>query len=282
MLSRFQFFFGTLFSILFISFSDLNAGSIEPYIGIHGGINFSKPIVIGSQQQIVTLLDGSELTKRNYNGFFKNLGYQIGFSFYLKFNKHLSLGILPEIANYTYGYSSTMKFFDNQGDTALSVDNVSKSKINYFNIPIILQYQLNFQKTYPYVFFGGSYGLMRNAQHYVNLRSIQQNNIEFNETTTDNYSTEFIRSKLNILAGIGVMHDFKLFHLALDISYWFGLNNIINESARYNTNSIGGTTYDIPDDIKLNNLVINASLIFPINKSNTKGSLDCVVQKRKR
>jgi hypothetical protein len=263
-------------------FTCLGAQSLKPYIGIHGGINLSQPIVIGTNQQIVTLLNGDDPQKRKYTGLFKSSGYQVGFSLYLKIKDKLSIGFLPEISKYTYGYQSQMIFYNNLGDSVLNVENLSKSKIEYFNLPLILQYQLNIQKASPYIFIGASYGLLRSAQHTVKVNSVQENGVEFNESSTDNYSSEYIRSKINLLGGIGVIRDFKLFHLAIDLSYWIGMNNIINESNRYNTHSIGGTTYDIPDDIKLNHIVLNTSVIFPINKSNNRGSLDCIVQKKKK
>jgi hypothetical protein len=276
------FFFNLIVVVQIFIFSCLNAQSLKPFIGIHGGINFSQPIVFGNNQQIVTLLNGDDPQKRNYSGIVKNPGYQVGFSFYLKINDNLSVGFLPEISKYSYGYQSEMTFYNNLGDSVLNVENISKSKTEYFNLPIILQYQLNVQKTSPYIFIGASYGLLRSAQHSVKVNSVQENGVEFSESSTDNYSSEYIRSKINLLGGIGIIRDFKLFHLAIDLSYWIGMNNIINESNRYNTHSIGGTTYDIPDDIKLNHLVLNTSIIFPINKSNNKGSLDCVVQKKKK
>jgi hypothetical protein len=284
MISRITYSTGYIIIIfqLFFSSEFANSQSLKPFIGIHGGINFSQPVVLGSNQQIVTLLNGDNPETRNYNKFFQNFGYQIGFSFYLKIKEHFSVGFLPEISTYSYGYSSEMVFYNNLGDSALTVENTSKSKINYFNFPVIFQYQKKIQKMSPYVFVGACYGLMRNAQHSVKINAQQENNVDFNESTTDNYSSEYIKSKFNLLGGIGLIREFKLFDLSIDFSYWMGLNNIVNESNRYNTQSVGGTTYDIPDDIKLNHLVINTSIIFPINKPNNKGSLDCVVQKKKR
>jgi hypothetical protein len=282
MISRLNLYFINLLVIYQLYPSNLlSAQSFRPYIGIHGGINFSQPLLLGGNQQIVTLLNGEKPEKRIYNNVFKNTGYQIGFSFYLRTSEHISIGFLPEISTNSYGYSSHMTFYNNQGDSVLNVENISKSRINYFHFPIIFQYQQKFQKVSPYLFVGASYGLMRSAQHTVKTNSFQENNVGFSQSTTDNYSDEYIQSKFNILGGFGIIRDFTIFHLALDMSYWIGLHNIINESNRYNIQSIGGTTYDVPDDIKLNHFVLNISIIFPINKSVNRGSLDCIIQKKK-
>jgi hypothetical protein len=275
-----------LVAILLVIINVIHGQSVQPYIGIHGGINFSQTILLGQNQGIVTLLNGEKSPERKYNSIFKNFGNQVGFSIYLKLNDHWSIGFLPELAKYSYGYNSLMKFNNNQGDTVLSIENTSKTNINYFNFPLILQYQYKIQKISPYVFFGASYGILRNAQHTVNVNSTQTidgNVLEFNESSTDNYTTEYIHSKINLLGGVGVVRDFTLFHLAIDLSYWVGLNNIVNESGRYSTQTISGTTYDVPDDIRLNHIVVNLSVIFPINKSEgKKGSLDCVIHKSKK
>jgi hypothetical protein len=255
-----------LLIILSCIFTQIHSKSLSPYIGIHGGINFSQAISIGDNQQIVTLLNGEEIEEKTYTSFFKNFGHQIGFSLYLNINNNLSIGFLPEIAKYSYGYSSSMTFYNALGDSALIINNTSKVKLNYFNLPLIIQYQYEFNEFSPYIFMGASYGLMRNVQHSAEVHSqLQEDNnlIEFSETSTDNYSSEYISSKINLLGGIGIKKDFNLFYLTLDISYWLGLHNLINESGRYSTQTISGTTYDIPNDLKLNHLGYKSFNYFP-------------------
>jgi hypothetical protein len=263
---------------------DIQGQSVKPYIGIHGGINFTQPQILGSYD-IITLLDGEAVQGSQYNSLFQNFGNQIGFSFLLEINDHISIGLMPQMARYSYGYSSSMDFFSNDGTLASTTENTSKQRLNYLNFPLFIQYTIRHADFSPYLIAGFSYGYLRNAQHdVVTNTTIYANEEElvFSQPTSDNYSSEFIRSKLSILGGVGAYYDLTQFRLAADITYWYGLNNISHETNRFQNQTISGSTYDISDDIKLHHLILNVSLLFPINKQTNRGSLDCVTTKKRR
>lgn len=260
------------------------AQSLKPYIGIHGGINFTRPQIIGSYN-IVTLLNGEALQGRQYNSLFKNFGNQFGFSFVLEFNDHFSLGLMPQVARYSYGYSSSIDFFANDGSLASTTGNRSTQRLNYLNIPAFVQYTIREADFSPYLIAGFSYGYLRNAQHDVVTNTTlytEGEDLVFSQSASDNFSTQFIHSKLNIFGGIGAYYNLSLFRLAADITYWYGLNTVTNETNRYQDQTISGSTYDISDDLKLHHFILNISLLFPINKQINKGSLDCVTTKKRR
>ena len=260
----------------------LSGQNLEPFIGLHGGINFSIPRVL-QNYQVITPLDGTTPENRNYSPFFRNFGHQFGFSFYLGIKDHLAIGFLPEFNNYSYRFSSSMDFFDNQGQTVSSVEYRSMQRLNYLSFPVIVQYNVRKKGFTPYLFAGVAYEVLRNAQHNVNIiTTLAGPDNVFTDNNTDNYSTQFIHSKLDVLGGVGVAYDFTQFRLGLDVSYRLCLNNITSTSGRYDNQTISGSTYDVSDDIKLNNLLINATISFPINKITKKGAVDCTYFKTKR
>lgn len=260
------------------------AQSVTPYVGIHGGINFTQPVILGSYD-IITLLDGEALEGSRYDPLFRNFGSQIGFSFVLEINEHLSVGLMPQMARYSYGYSSSLDFLANDGTLASSTENISKQRLNYLNFPLFIQYTIRHADFSPYLIAGFSYGYLRNAQHDVITTTTlyaDGDELIFTQPTSDNYTSEFIHSKLSIFGGIGALYDLTLFRLAADITYWYGLNNISHETNRFQNQTISGSTYDISDDIKLNHFALNVSILFPINKQEKRGSLDCVIPKKRR
>ena len=263
---------------------DIQGQSVKPYIGIHGGINITQPQILGSYD-IITLLDGEALQGSRYNSLFRNFGNQIGFSFLLEFSDHLAIGLMPQTARYSYGYSSSMDFFSNDGTLASTTENTSKQRLSYLNFPLFVQYTIRRADFSPFLIAGFSYGYLRNAQHDVVTNTTIYTNGEelvFSQPTSDNYSSEFIHSKLSLLGGIGAFYDLTVFRLAADVTYWYGLNNISHETNRFQNQTISGSTYDISDDIKLHHFVLNISLLFPINKQTNRGSLDCVTTKKRR
>lgn len=258
---------------------------LEPYIGLHGGINFSIPKILQSYQ-VITMLNGATPDSRNYEPFYKNFGHQFGFSFFLGIKDHLAIGVLPEFNNYSYRYSSRMDFFDNQGQTTSSVEYNSKKRLNYLSFPVIVQYNIRKEGITPYVFGGAAYELLRNAQQNIKIVTTSTtsagSDIVLTNNYTDNYSSQFIRSKVNLLGGLGMACDFTQFRLGIDVSYRFCLNNIVSTAGRYENQTTSGTTYDVSDDIKLNNILINASVTFPISQVTKKGAVVCTYFKTKR
>jgi hypothetical protein len=268
--------------VFFMAFSisvTIYCQSIKPFIGIHGGINFTQPKLI-THYEIITNINDDETANHQYKKLLKNVGNQIGFSIYLKLNDHFSLGFLPELSNYSYTYQSREEFINSQGDSVLAITDDVNTKLNYYSIPIIIQYNIKDGPFVPYLFAGGAYSFLKNAQQSVKVLSslqTQGTNLDFGQTTTNNFSSGYIKSKLSAFGGIGISYEFNAFTLALDAAYWFGFNNIVNEKNRYSNSSISGSTYELPDDLKINHLVINAFILFPINKNEgKKASLECI------
>lgn len=268
--------------LLFTSFK-LSAQKFQPVIGIHGGVNFSIPKVTDSYEMI-TLLNGEPTPDRNYNNLFQSFGHQIGFSLYLYLNDHLAIGLLPQMATYTYGYNTSLEFFNTNGAPVSMVERFSESKLNYINIPLVLNYYIRKATFSPYLMGGASYGIMRGAQQTVETQTTDYatSDVTYPNTTQAVNDNEYIRSKINVFGGVGAQYDLTQLRIALDISYWMGLNNIVNETNRYDTQSLSGRTYAVSDDLTLDHVVVNLSVLFPINKVNTKGALDCTTFKKKR
>jgi hypothetical protein len=274
-----------IFLALIFSVAQALGQDIKPFVGFHGGINFTNSAIISSYN-LVTNINGEQGSEKAYEPLFNNFGHQLGFSLFIQFKDHFLVGFIPEIGKYSYGYSTSLDFYDSQGDLASIYRNESRINLNYIIFPLLIQYQVLREGNWsPYLFAGGSYGLLRSALHNVAFTTIletETGTIEFNNPSTSNSSTEFIKSKWNVFGGVGAFYDFTQFRIEIDVSYWFGLNNIVNETNRYNNQAISGSTYDITDDVRLSHLVMNLSILFPINKKTNRGSLDCVVPKRRK
>lgn len=264
--------------------NQLPAQSITPYIGLHGGINFTQTTII-QPFTVITYINGEEPSETHYDPFFMNLGHQLGFSFFLRLNDHFDVGLLPEISQHSFGYSNSNTFYNTTGEEVSQTEIVSRQRLNYITIPVIARYTLMKATISPYFFGGFSYGFLRSAQHnVVAITRLQVNGeeLEFQNPATDNYSSEFIHSKLNVLGGAGLAYNLDMMSISLDVAYALGLNNIAHEANRFGNQNISGTTYDVPSDLKLHHLIVNLGVVFPINKPVNKGSLDCISFKNKR
>ena len=270
----------TYLLINYIGSQPASAQNFTPYVGFHGGVNLSHPSVQQSFH-IITLLDDQAPILSEYTPVYQNLGNQLGFSLILDFNDHLGLALLPQQGVYNYSYAFSVDFYDSQNTAYSRTETESHQRLSYINLPLIFRYIIIKSKWSPFLFGGTAYGILRSASGDVNVTITQliDNTVEI--TPIPNGEDQvFIRSKISLLAGAGVLYDLEQVQIGLDLAYWYGLHNITHEANRFNNQISSGGAYDVPSDIKLHHYALNLSVLFPINKLNNMGSLDCIPIKK--
>jgi hypothetical protein len=241
------------------------------FVGFRGGINFTQPIPLKRYSVVsVNSLDNTGI--KHYKSFLSNVGYQYGFIMTYSLTNNFAISFQPGFSQYTYNYSNSYSWTDNT-NTSNQIDLTYESRhvLHYFELPLLIQYSYGSGTLKPYLQAGFQYGILQNAAARVTTNLTQRSitgDVPLNmDDNTGDVSAWYIRSRFTLLAGAGVRYDLNIFSLALDVSYYFGINNVVNEKGRYSIQNFSGGTYDVPDDISIHNLVINASLLFPINQT---------------
>jgi len=246
-------------------------------VGVKGGVNFTAVIPL-ERFSVLQPVQGNDAAsgEKDYAAFYRNLGYQYGFMGMLQIGKALSLSLEPTFSNYTLKYEAASTWMDasNPADRIVITTNYA-DKLRYFEIPLVLRYQLGRQQISPYLTAGFSYGMLTGAAGNVASSTVQYiNNIEVpveNSTYEGDISGNFITTRLVAFPGAGVMVGFSFATLFVEADYYFTLHNVIDESSRYsNQQSVGGY-YDVPDNLRPNNLVINLGILFNINRVSLQG-----------
>ena len=75
----------------------------------------------------------------------------------------------------------------------------------------------------------------------------------------------YIRSQYGLVGGVGFSVDLNYFRLSLECNYRYGLNNITNRKNRHEQQRMINGTYDVPDDIKLQNLEFSLHCATPLD-----------------
>ena len=255
-------------------------------VGFKGGINFTQPIPL-ARYSVISTNSPEGTGEKKYRSFLSNPGYQYGFVMIYNLTDNIALSFQPGISQYSYNYSNNYSWTDNS-NTSNQIDLTYESRhtLHYLEFPLIVQYSYGSGLLKPYLQGGFQYGMLQNATAKVTTRMIQRSltgDVPLNmDDNTGDVSAWYIRSRFTLIAGAGVRYDLNSVLLALDASYFFGLNNVVNESGRYSIQNFSGGSYDIPDDISLHNLVINVSLLFPINQTIRRINDSCKNLLRKR
>lgn len=246
-------------------------------VGIKGGINFTAVIPL-ERFSVLQPLQGIDATsgEKDYAALYRNLGYQYGFIGMMQISKALSISLEPTFSNYTLKYESASTWMDatNPADR-ITINTNYTDKLRYFEIPLVVRYQLGSQQIRPYLAAGFFYGMLTGGAGNVKSATVQYiNDVEVpveNNSYEGDIANNFINTRLAAFPGAGIMVEFSFASLFVEADYFFTLHNVTDESSRYsNQQSVGGY-YNVPDNLRPDNLVINLGILFNINRASLKG-----------
>jgi hypothetical protein len=246
-------------------------------VGFKGGVNFS--VVIPTQRfSVLQPIGGSSSGgEKDYSTFFSNIGYQYGFVGMVRLSPSLSLSIEPAFSSYAFSYESRSLWLDTADPTdRIEITATFTDRLKYFEIPVVLRYAFGSGQIRPFLAAGFFYGLLTGASGTARSTTVQYLDdaavgSETSETAGD-ISGNYINTRLATFPGAGFFMDLSSVTLFVEADYYISLHNVVNESARYSNQLAVGGTYNVPDNLKLDNLVINLGILFSISSSSGKSS----------
>lgn len=236
------------------------------YMGFRGGVNLSKATPTASYSAISPLNFNASETSKTYDGLSHPGGQAaLVFTFY---TRGFSVSLEPGFITNVIEHSTTSSWSDSENSqNTLELMYNHRTKLNYLEFPLTVKYDLMRGVIRPFVGFGGYYGLLLNATRTIERSgtdSASGNSGPFTDApVTIGITEQFIKSSLGIKAVAGVSYDPGNIRIIFDIGYSFGLNNITDTANRYNENLLSGIG-EATDDIKLQYLAANLSVVFPL------------------
>lgn len=212
-------------------------------IGFGGGVNFAQIIVLEPYNIYEDLSGVSYLN--TYSDIFQNIANQY-FVQIEWFNDYIIVALKP--GTYTYRFSKLNEIvFSNE-----TVEQENPHLLRYFTVPLEVRYRFDLQRFRPYA--GASIA-------YSNLLG-----------SLDASNQTFINSRFTAGAVAGTYIDLRYVILDLNVGYHMGLHNVSNKAERFETG--GGGTF-AQDDIMLNELQINLSILFSLSKQKHYSNVEC-------
>ena len=216
--------------------------------GFGGGANFANIMEINSYP-LVEDISGAEY-ESNYSNMFTNIGTQFFFhgEFWLK---NFIVAFKPGV--HTYKFNKTDQVIFNQE----VVVNENRYLNRYLQVPLEVKMVFGSGTLKPYLGGGIAYGHL-----------LQQ-------VASGTHS--FISPKFTVAPLAGAYYSFDNFDLVLTGGYNFGLHTVTKKSDRYN---VGSSTPYAQSDILLNDLYVTLSILFSVQKPDSRGTLDCPTPKK--
>lgn len=200
---------------------------------------------------------------RNYNHLGGISGFEFGFTF-----KGIGVSFQPNFQRQIFSYKTKYQWVDPANIyNILDLKYDQVQKLDYFEFPLILKYELQLFKLRPYVQAGYYYGRLNNAFKEVEVEVSDYASGASNTNTIAHPSSGdkelFIRSSMGLIVGGGASYPIGNIRLALDLHYRHGFNNITSVANRFSNDQFTGSG-DVQDDIKLRNFALSLSCLFPM------------------
>jgi hypothetical protein len=217
-------------------------------VGFGTGVNFSHVYEVDSYNLYEDLT--GETYKSKYTPFYRNLGYQ--YYFHVDWNNDfLGVSLKPGTHTYRFKRQSEIVFQDEV------VDQENPYTLRYLEIPLEVKYIYALERIQPYI------GLVFSYAHLLGSNASE--------------TSSFIPSKISLGAMGGAYIDLQFLILDVNLGYNNGLHLITRKSQRSQT--------DRPDayaqsDIRLNDIRLNVSVLFVLQKRRSTGKAACNYQRR--
>lgn len=211
--------------------------------GFGGGINFG---IINSVENFQLYEDLSgESSQNEYSPLFSNFGNQ--YFFLAEYSKDwLVVGLRP--GTYSYNFSR---------ENILEIENSEYIQSNdfslrYFSIPLEVKYLIDLNDFQPFIGGAASWGTLLSG------------------TGDDNNG--FINPRIYLGAVTGFYYNRGSMTFGLNIGYNYGLHVITQKDDRFNSSSSNSYSQD---DLKLNDLYTNISILFSLEKKRNYSNTKC-------
>jgi outer membrane protein W len=235
------------------------------WLGFKAGTNLSQASVLKRYSVITPTNYASSLTDKSYKSFNKT-GSQAAIEITFQY-KDFSFSVQPTYRHSVFTYSNQLQWSNQDNAAETLIQNYQQSqKVDYVDLPLLVKYELGGDRLRPYVQAGVFYSLLLDA-----TKSVQISGTDFASGGTNQFTSEpvivgakdLFHNYWGVMAGAGVNYQAGNVRLVLDVSYRRGMSNIANTQNRYSNDRLSGIG-DAQDDLKLNNIVISAGVLFPM------------------
>jgi hypothetical protein len=238
------------------------------WMGVKAGVNFARVGVSEKYSVFEYLTASTNSTEKVYGSIFKNAGPSLAFTVAYSITPNISVSVQPGYLSYHFLYTTSYRWKDTLKNENI-LNNELKTKLHYIELPLLLRYEYSVGKVQPHLQAGAYYGFLLNGKKTSTAEEKFKDAAGESSlgTTIEDYNVNqlYIHSQYGVIGGVGVSVDLNYFRLSLECNYRYGLNNITNRKNRLEQQRMINGSYDVPDDIKLQNLEFSLHCATPLD-----------------
>lgn len=148
------------------------------------------------------------------------------------------------------------------------LDFEQEQKIDHAVIPLIIKYDIMGDKLRPYIQAGIYTAILIDASKSVSVKGIDYASGGTNEFSNESIIVGakdlFAKNHWGLMGGAGLNYNLgNNVRLNLDVTYKYGMSNIVSTKNRYDSDRLSGVG-DVLDDLTIDNLSISVGCLFPL------------------
>lgn len=269
----------TLLFILVLSFSrHLQAQNYsvyrqqKMYVGLTGGINFGGAKVVEDYHVLVNTPQSSATGQdKKYESLGQNKGSQFGLYFSYSFTRKLSFVFEPSFQTTSFNYATAYSWSDTVNGSDFNMEMMHQQKLSGVNLPLLARYDFTFSQFSPYVQGGIFMNFGRHARKTIFYDHTIDNDVDketADQTGEADLTKHLNKANFGLSAGAGFTYFANYFAISLESNFRYGFRSMVNDENRYADYTGFSVQYlDVMDQLKLFNLDIQLSIMFPIDNS---------------
>lgn len=234
------------------------------WMGLKAGTNLTK-VNITKAYSVISPVN-NESTKKEYENFNKP-GFQAALELTFYF-KGISASLQPTYRASTFAYTNHYEWVDSTVPTnSLTLDYYQEQKLEYFEVPLVVKYDLLTGNIRPYIQLGGYGAFLINANKTVEVSGLDLasggENSFTNEPVIVGAKDLFAKSNWGLIGGAGVNYSVGNVLINFDVMYRYGMSNITSTENRFSNDRLAGVG-DALDDMTMDNISISLGALFPL------------------
>ncbi len=241
-------------------------GKLRWWLGIKTGATFSQVKVL-EKFSVLSGQNNSDEDKK-YNKSFRNMGQTIGVIFGYALGPNFLITFQPAYSNYKYGYK-TFRTWRNLNGDSYSLSTSQIQRIGYIEFPVLFLFRVPVGHFEPYINLGAYYGKFVGGRKKLTYQeSITEGGLsqpEDEKSETLGLSEYMMKSQMGLAGGLGISYTIQYFRIGLELSYKTGQYNLTDVKARYSNKHMLSKYYEVPDDIRLNQMDITLNMFMPVD-----------------
>lgn len=232
------------------------------WLGLRMGINATEAVPESRHSGLSPIDYSLDSLNKEYSNFRlpgASMGLEMNF-----YHKGFSVSFQPSYKVNKFSYSSQFLWLGAQPSSRFETEYSTEQKLDVLELPLMLKRDLKLKgKVRPFVMFGGCYSIVTAAQKTVKTTQTDYSSGTALTTTISAITLggkEAFQNFSGIAGGAGVNLDYWNIRTVFEVGYSRSLTPVTVPGAREERlASIG----EVNDDLKLNNLNISLSLVFP-------------------